>query len=585
MLSRSGKTCCLRRGRITILAAVLLAAGAISKPALAAPPAYGPQQARAPHGMVASAEPLASSVGVAILKKGGNAVDAAVAVGLALAVTYPEAGNLGGGGFLLLRLADGRTTAIDFRETAPAKASRTMYLGKDGRPTADSRVGYRAVGIPGTVAGLALAQSRYGRLKWRDVVAPAVSLAGQGFPVTDYLARILKGSKALSGFAESRRVFQRSGRPYAEGDLLRQPDLAATLRRLMEKGPREFYEGQTAILIARDMAANGGLITREDLRTYTAIERAPLRGTYRGYDILTMPPPSSGGACLLEMLNILEPHDIKSLGYGSSASDHLLIESMRRAFADRSELFGDPAFVKVPARGLSSKAYAAERSRTIDSSRATPSKDVGIGNPAPYESQQTTHYSVVDAVGNAVSCTYTLNNSFGSGVTAKGTGIILNNEMDDFAAKPGTPNGFGLVQGERNAVAPKKRPLSSMTPTILTRGSKLFMVIGSPGGPTIITTVLQTIVNVIDHGMSLPRAITAGRLHHQWLPDAIDTEEFAAPAEVRSALEKRGHVFNPKGGFQGGKRWGNAQGILVEPNTGIRIGASDPRGTGAAIGY
>jgi gamma-glutamyltranspeptidase/glutathione hydrolase len=296
--------------------------------------------------MVASADTLASTVGVDILKRGGNAVDAAVAVGLALAVTYPEAGNLGGGGFLLLRLASGRTTAIDFRETAPAKATRDMYLDKDGQPTVDSRVGYRAVGVPGTVAGLALAQRRYGRLKWADVVAPAVRLADQGFPLTDYQERMLKGSKALSAFPESRRVFQRNGRVYKEGDVFRQPDLAATLRRLMTKGPREFYEGQTAALIARDMAANGGLITQADLKNYTPVERAPLRGTYRGYDILTMPPPSSGGACLLEMLNILEPHDLKALGYGSSATDHLLVESMRRAFADRSELFGDPAFVK-----------------------------------------------------------------------------------------------------------------------------------------------------------------------------------------------------------------------------------------------
>lgn len=569
--------------RTAALIAAFLSVPAVGKAAV--PPVYGPQQARVPHGMVASADTLASTVGVNILKKGGNAVDAAVAVGLALAVTYPEAGNLGGGGFLLLRLANGRTTAIDFRETAPAKATRDMYLGKDGQPTADSRVGYRAAGVPGTVAGFALAQRRYGRLKWADVVAPAVRLADQGFALTDYQARILKGSKALSGFAESRRVFQRSGRPYTEGEILRQPDLAATLRRLMTKGPREFYEGQTATLIAQDMAASGGLITLSDLKNYVPVERAPLRGTYRGYDILTMPPPSSGGACLLEMLNILEPHDLKSLGYGSSATDHLLVESMRRAFADRSELFGDPAFVKVPTRGLSSKAYAAERARTINPDRATPSKDVSVGNPAPYESQQTTHYSVVDVAGNAVSCTYTLNNSFGSGVTAKGTGILLNNEMDDFAAKPGTANGFGLVQGERNAIAPQKRPLSSMTPTILTKDGKLFLVIGSPGGPTIITTVLQTIVNVIDHGMTLPRAITVGRLHHQWLPDAIDTEESTLPADVRKALEARGHILNPKGGFQGSKRWGNAQGILIEPGTGIRIGASDPRGIGAAVGY
>jgi gamma-glutamyltranspeptidase/glutathione hydrolase len=547
---------------------------------------YGPQQARAPHGMVASADALASKIGVDTLKRGGNAVDAAVAVGLALAVTYPEAGNLGGGGFMLIRMADGRATAIDYRETAPAGASRNMYLDNSGAliPQASS-VGYRAVGVPGTVAGFALAQRRYGRLQWKDVVAPAVHLAEQGFPLTQHLASLLRGSKVLLRFAESRRVFQRGGRFYTEGETFRQPDLAATLRRLMDKGPREFYEGRTADLLARDMAAHGGLITRDDLRRYTAVERAPLRGTYRGHEVITMPPPSSGGACLIEMLNMLEPRDVKGLGYGSAAYDHLLVEAMRRAFADRAALMGDPDFVKVPVRGLTAKPYAAERAKTIDPERATPSAQVGAGDPGPYESPQTTHYSVVDAQGNAVSNTYTLNNNFGSGVTAAGTGVLLNNEMDDFAAKPGTPNGFGLVQGEQNAVAPGKRPLSSMTPTILTRGGKLFLVIGSPGGPTIITTVLQTIVNVVDHGMSLPRAVAAPRLHHQWLPDALDTEEFAVPAEVRTVLEARGHTFNPKGGFQGGKRWGNAQGILVEPGSGMRVGASDPRGVGAVAGY
>lgn len=545
---------------------------------------YGPQRNRAAHGMVASADSVASQVGVDIMKQGGNAVDSAVAVGLALAVTYPAAGNLGGGGFMLVRLADGRSTVFDFRETAPAAANRNMYLDKAGNVVGDmSLVGYRAVGVPGTVAGLAMAQKKYGRLTWKQVVAPARRLAEQGFLLTNTLANSLRTSKSLAHFPDSRLIFQRNGKFYREGELFRQPELALTLKRLEEKGPREFYEGQTAALITADMKRNGGLITRDDLKKYKPVERVPLKGTYRGYDILTMPPPSSGGAVLIEMLNMLEKYDVRAMG-DSSDYYHLMIEVMRRAFADRAEFMGDPDFVKVPVKGLTSKAYATKIAATIDLAHATRSGTLRHGDPAPYESSETTHYSVVDAQGNAVSTTYTLNYSFGSGVTAKGTGILLNDEMDDFTSKPGVPNGFGLVQGEANAIVPHKRPLSSMTPTILTKDGKLFMVIGTPGGPTIITTVLQVIVHVIDQDRSLYDAIAAPRLHQQWLPDTVDAESFALAKEVRLALEARGHLFS-RASILGGNSYGSAQGILIDLKTGIRIGASDPRQSGAAIGY
>jgi len=546
------------------------------------------KSSHARHGMVASASGLASQVGVDTLRRGGNAVDAAVAVGLALAVVYPEAGNLGGGGFMLIRLVDGRSTAIDYREVAPALASHTMYLDKEGGVIkGDSLVGYRAVGVPGTVAGLALAQRRYGRLSWRQVVEPARRLAADGFVVTLALASSLQASASLKDFAESRRIFLRSGEPFQAGEVLRQPDLAATLERLATNGPREFYMGRTARLLARDIAAHGGLVTLADLSHYRAVERTPLRGTYRGYGVLTMPPPSSGGVALLEMLNILERHDIGRMGYQTAATDHLLIEAMRRAFADRSAFGGDPDFVRVPVRGLTSKVYAAQLDKTIRSAEATPSAKVGHGQPMAYESPETTHFSVVDAQGNAVSNTYTLNFLYGSGVTAVGTGVLLNDEMDDFASKPNTPNGFGLIQGEANAIAPRKRPLSSMTPTILTRNGKLLLVIGSPGGPTIINTVLEVILNVVDHHMTLAQAIAAPRLHHQWLPDLIRYEPGAVPPKVRARLEAEGHRFAPEAGvFPGSPTWGDAEGIFVDPATGERYGASDPRSKDARVmGY
>jgi len=556
--------------------------------ALSLAPALAAQSTGAKHGMVASASGLASQVGIDTLKRGGNAVDAAVAVGLALAVVYPEAGNLGGGGFMLIRMADGRSTAVDYREVAPTLATRTMYLDKKGNMVKGaSLAGYRAVGVPGTVAGLALAQRRYGKLSWRQVVEPARRLASQGFRVSPALAASLQKATSLNSFAESHRVFGRGGGAYRAGEVLRQPDLAATLGRLEKHGPREFYTGRTGHLLARDMVAHGGLVTLSDLKHYRAVERTPLRGMYRGCGVLTMPPPSSGGIALLEMLNVLERFDIRRMGYGTVPTDHLLIEAMRRAFADRSAFGGDPDFVRVPVQGLTSKAYAAQIAKTIHLTEATPSAQVGHGRPQAFESQDTTHFSVVDAQGNAVSNTYTLNFLYGSGVTAVGTGVLLNDEMDDFAAKPGSPNGFGLIQGEANAIGPRKRPLSSMTPTILTRNGKLFLVIGSPGGPTIINTVLQVILNVVDHGMSLSQAIAAPRLHHQWLPDLIRYESGAVPPPVRAALEAEGHRFAPApGAFPGSPTWGDAEGIFVDPRSGKRHGASDPRSKDArAMGY
>ncbi len=572
------------RRRFVTFAALSLAALAANAPPAFAQSQYGPQKSRAPHGMVASADIVASQVGVEIMKKGGNAVDASVAVGLALAVTYPTAGNLGGGGFMLIRLANGKSTVIDYREIAPAAATRNMYLDASGNvvPGA-SLIGYKAVGVPGTVAGFAYAQKKYGKLAWKDVVAPARKIAEQGFVLSSGTASGMRLTKSLALFPESRRIFQRSGNFYKEGDLFKQPDLAQTLKRIEQNGPQEFYIGQTARLIAADMAKNNGLVTLGDLKNYAPVERESLKGTYRGVEILTMPPPSSGGIALIEMLNMLETRDIKAMGQGSD-TDHFLVETMRRAFADRAEFLGDPDFVKVPAKGLTSKTYAQKRAATIDMTRATRSADVRTGDPLPYESSETTHYSVVDADGNAVSNTYTLNNSYGCGATATGTGILLNNEMDDFASKPGTPNGYGLVQGEANAIAPRKRPLSSMTPTILTKGGKPFLVVGTPGGPTIITTVFQIIVQMVDFNRSVYDALAAPRLHQQWLPDSVDMESFGLSADERRALEAKGHIFS-KDSVLGGKSFGNAMGIVIEPSTGMRVGAADPRASGAVAGY
>ncbi|HEX8679625.1 MAG TPA: gamma-glutamyltransferase, partial [Chthoniobacterales bacterium] len=527
---------------------------------------------RARHGMVASTDRVASQLGVEIMKRGGNAVDAAIAVGFALAVTYPTAGNLGGGGFMLIRRSDGTAVAIDYREMAPGAATREMFVGPDGeliKGEGSSTRGYRAVGVPGTVAGLDMALREFGsgKLTWSQLIEPARKLAADGFVVTHRTARRFDEHRdILEPYADSRRIFLRDGKLYEEGEILKQPELAATLARLQKNGAREFYEGETARLIAVDMQRNGGLITREDLRGYVPKKREPLRGTYRGYGIITMPPPSSGGAVLLEMLNILEGFDLKKLGPFSSEYYHLLVETMRRAYADRAEYMGDADFAPVPIAGMLDKAYAERQRSTIDEERATPSSEIRGGKPAGEESTQTTHFTVVDKEGNAVSNTYTLNGWFGSGVVAKGTGVLLNNEMDDFTSKPGAPNLFGAIQSERNAIAPRKRPLSSMTPTFVLRpDGSLYFTIGTPGGTTIINTVLEVITNLLDHGMNLQAAIDAPRIHHQWLPDEIKEEPLGLSADTRRALEARGHRFSAKRDYMS-----DAQGIMIEEGTGMR---------------
>lgn len=554
---------------------------AIAAPLKARPPV------RAPHGMVASTSRLASEVGVDVLRHGGNAVDAAIAVAFALAVTYPAAGNLGGGGFMMIRFRDGRTTAIDYREMAPAAASRNVYQDKSGdliKGEGSSTVGYRAAGVPGTVAGMEMALKKYGsgKLTWPQLIEPARRLAAVGFQLPYSIARSFRTNEGFfEPYEDSRKIFLNNGNLYQEGDIFRQPELAQTFARLQKNGPREFYEGQTARLIAEDMKRHNGLITLKDMSAYVAKERLPLRTTYRGYEVVSMPPPSSGGAVLIEMLNILEGYDLGKMGWSSVERNHLLTETMRRAFADRAEYMGDADFVSVPIAGIIDKDYATRQRSTIRMDRASKSAEVSAGKPTGYEAEETTHFTVVDAAGNAVSNTYTLNGGFGSAVVAKGTGVLLNNEMDDFAAKPGVPNAYGLIQGERNAVAPKKRPLSAMTPTfVMRKDGSLWFTIGSPGGPTIINTVLQVITNIVDYHMNIQEAIDAPRIHHQWLPDEITYEPFKLTMGTQDALEALGHklVSNPR--FMG-----DAHGIMIEAKTGMRLGASDPRNDGVAIGY
>jgi gamma-glutamyltranspeptidase / glutathione hydrolase len=538
--------------------------------ALSVPGAIAREPVRGRHGMVASTNEIASQVGVDIMKRGGNAVDAAIAVAFALAVTHPAAGNLGGGGFMMIRLKDGRTTAIDYREMAPAAAHRDVYLDKNGNlieGEGGSLVGYRAAGVPGTVRGMELALKKYGsgKLTWAQLLEPARRLAATGFNVNHSLARSLHGNREyLEKYPETKRIYLKGGKFYSEGELFRQPELAATFARLQRLGPNEFYEGETARLIVADMKRNNGLMTMADLHGYVAKERTPLRGNYRGYEIISMPPPSSGGAVLIEMLNILEGFDLKKLEASSSDRYHLMAEAMRRAFADRAEYMGDSLRAN------------------INTERASTSTEVRAGRPAGYESEETTHFTVVDAQGNAVANTYTLNNSYGSAAVAKGTGMLLNDEMDDFAAKPGTPNMYGLIQGERNAVAPKKRPLSAMTPTIVLRkNGSLWFTVGSPGGPTIINTVFCIITNVIDYDMGIQQAIDFPRIHHQWLPDELVGEPFGLSGDTQRALSSRGHKLAEKPRYLG-----DAEGIMIEEKTGVRLGATDPRRSdGLAIGY
>ena len=510
----------------------------------------GSTPVRSRTGMVISANALASRIGAEALEEGGGAVDAAVATAFALAVTHPAAGNIGGGGFLLFRAANGQTAAYDFRETAPAGSSSTMFM-KAGKYDPDlHHKGYLSVGVPGTVAGLHLAWKEHGRLSWKSLVEPAVMLARDGFTVSEGLAESLAGVlPSMQDFPSSVAQFSKNGQPYAAGDLLKQPLLATTLQRIADEGPAGFYEGPTAEAFERAMQIHGGLITREDLSRYTAIRRAPLKGSYRGYDIIAMPPPTSGGLAIIEILNILEGYDLARMGAGSSSAIHLMAESMRRAFADRAAHVGDSDFNRdMPIERLLSKSYAAELRRGIRRDQA------GKSSPTvfdwPLESDETTHLSVVDAGGNAVSMTYTLEQSYGSKIVLPGGGFLLNNEMGDFNAVPALTTAEGLIGTTANLAQPGKRMLSSMSPTILAKDGQLYMVTGSPGGRTIINTVLQTILNVVDFGMNAQEAVDAGRFHHQWLPDRITYEPFSLSPDTLAALRAKGHKVT-QGGNQG----------------------------------
>ena len=547
------------------------------------------QPVRSRHGMVASKSVIASRVGADIMRKGGNAVDAAIATAFALAVTWPAAGNLGGGGFMLIRNADGTSVAIDYRERAPLAATRDMYLDASGNVIKGlSTDGYKAIGVPGTVAGMALAHQRYGKLKWAELVEPARRLAAKGFVVDTFLSDVFRSedvTKKLAPYAESRRIFQRNGRYYEPGERLVQPELAAVLARI-EKDPRDFYEGVTAKRIAATMKAHGGLVSLEDLRTYEPTIRQPLRGTYRGHEFVVMPPPSSGGIAIIEMLHMLEPYDLASMGWQSARYLHTLTEVMRRAFADRAEYLGDPDFnPKLPVDVLTSAAFAAARAKTIDPDHATPSSEVSAGALPPAEPSHTTHFAVVDRDGNMVSNTYTLNDWFGSGVTVPGTGILLNDEMDDFTARPGVPNIYGLLQSEANAIKPRKRPLSSMTPLIMLSDGKPWFAVGAAGGPRIITTVLQIVLGIVDFNLDLQEALDAPRIHHQWMPDQIEWERFGVNPDTRAILEKMGHTFAKTSWPKGSESMSDANAVMIDPATGRRFGAGDPRRDGVPAGW
>ena len=558
--------------------AALLAGSSFAALATAPPPvSYGVEEdvfhpVRAQNGMVASVDAAATRVGVSVLKQGGNAVDAAVAVGYALAVTHPQAGNLGGGGFMMIRLKDGRTTAIDFREMAPAAASRDMFLDAQGNPDGKkSLTSHLASGTPGTVAGFAMALEKYGTLPLSKVIQPAITLAKEGFIVNDALADDLKtyGSEVLPQHANSKAIFWKDGEPLKKGDRLVQANLAKSLTLIAKEGPDAFYKGAIADQIADEMKKNGGLISKADLAEYKAVERRPVSGDYRGYQVYSMPPPSSGGIHIIQILNILSQFDMHQYGFGSADAMQLMAEAEKRAYADRSEYLGDPDFVKVPWQALTSKEYAKSLAAEIDINKAKPSSEIRPGKLAPYESNQTTHFSVVDKAGNAVAVTYTLNTTFGTGIVAGNTGIIMNNEMDDFSAKPGEPNVYGLVGGEANAVGPKKRPLSSMSPTIVVKNGQTWLVTGSPGGSRIITTVLQMVVNTVDFGMNVAEATNAPRFHHQWLPDELRVEKGFSPDTLK-LLAQKGQKVVVKPAM------GSTQSIMIGPD-GTLYGASDPR--------
>ncbi|WP_187148906.1 gamma-glutamyltransferase [Candidatus Korobacter versatilis] len=550
----------------------------------------------AKHAMVAAVQIDASKVGVEIMKQGGNAVDAAVATGFALAVTHSAAGNIGGGGFMLIRMANGESHFIDYREKAPAKATHDMYLDAQGNVLPDaSLVGYKANGVPGSVAGMVYAEKHFGKLTLQQVMAPAIRLARDGFALSFEDAMGFRDEN-LTKFPESRRIFQRDGKFYEPGDVFKQPELAKTLERIAEN-PDDFYKGAMAKEIAADQAKGGGLITAEDLAAYEVKDRPVIRGTYRNYQVLSAPPPSSGGIALVEALNILEGYDLGKLGNRSAAAMHLTLEAYRRAFYDRAEFLGDPDFSKIPVAQLIDKHYGVAWRKSIDEQHATPSNEVKrpvgfaqldqyavLHPPATnvYEPEDTTHYSVVDNAGNAVAVTTTLNGGFGNYVTVSGLGFLLNNEMDDFSSKPGVPNQYGLIQGEANAIGPGKRPLSAMTPTIVLKDGKLFMVLGSPGGPRIITTVANILMGVVDYGLNIQQSVNAPRYHNQWLPDLEYLEPGFSP-DTRAALVKMGHHIAKEEEDWG--YWSDGECILVDPLSGERQGASDGRNNGHAVGY
>ncbi|MEN8624860.1 gamma-glutamyltransferase [Psychrobacter proteolyticus] len=535
----------------------------------------------AKNGMVATQEALASDIGLQILKDGGNAVDAGVAVGFALAVTLPRAGNIGGGGFMMIYDAkQGKTVALDYREKAPSSASRDMYLDEAGNAVSDlSRYHGLAVGVPGTVAGLLKALEEHGTMSREQVMAPAIALAEDGIEVTAGLSESLTAlSDRLQKWPSTKKVFFKpDGSAYQPGERLKQPELARSLKRIAVQGTDGFYKGETAQKLVKAVNEAGGSMSMQDLSDYEAIAREPVKGDYRGYEIVSMPPPSSGGIHIVQILNILEGYPLKDYGQNSAQTIHLMAEAMQLAYADRAEYLGDADFIDVPASGLTSQAYADKLRTLIDPNKATPAATIKANNPLPYESDQTTHFSIVDKDGNAIANTYTLNFSYGTGLVADGTGILLNNEMDDFSAKPGVPNGYGLLGGDANAVEANKRPLSSMSPTLVFKDSKPYIVTGSPGGSRIITTVTQIISNVIDHDMNIAEATHAPRIHDQWLPDEIRVEK-ALNSDTVKKLESMGHTVSPKSAM------GSTQSIMLTPN-GV-YGSSDPRIVDAAVvGY
>ncbi len=544
---------------------------------------------RAQKGMVASQNETASKIGADVIAAGGTAVDAAVATAFALAVVHPTAGNIGGGGFIVYRPAKGEPIAYDFREVAPGKASATMFM-KDGKYSAEMHHNsHLAVGVPGTVAGLHLAWKEQGKLPWKRLVDPAVALARDGFTVSEGLSRSLKGALrttdgsgkpaySMAKYRASVAAFSRNGVPYEPGDTLKQPDLARTLERIAAQGPAGFYEGETALALEKEMLANGGLITRDDLKKYAAKKRVPVKGSYRGYDVISMPPASSGGIGVIEMLNILEGYDIAKMGPGSASAVHLMTEAMKRSYSDRAHYLGDPDFNRdLPVARLISKDYATELRKTIDLKRTKPSSPTRF--EWPHESDETTHISVVDADRNAVSMTYTLEAGYGSKIVVPGAGFLLNNEMGDFNAGPEMTTAEGLIGTKPNLAEPGKRMLSSMSPTILAKGGQLFMVTGSPGGRTIINTVLETIVDVVDFGMNAQEAIDAPRFHHQWLPDRLDYEKYGLSADTVAELERRGHTLRAGGGQ------GVAQVIVYNAKEDMIEGGTDRRASdGAAVG-